>query len=140
LKTNDHFSSNWTSSVRGGKRHELVVELLGMLAHGSAVADPRVAVDADLPGGGSNPVAVDQVPDHSDGLVLGQARAEQGGALPLGEPGLAGATVEQPDGLGLAVVARDRQIAVSPLAVVGAIRVLAAETGEVVPGYASMIA
>jgi hypothetical protein len=111
-----------------------------MLADRSAVADHRVAVDADLPGGGSDPVAVGQVPDHGDGLILGQARAEQGGALPFREPGLAGATVEQPDGLGLAVVAGDRQIAVSPLAEVGAIRVLAAETGEVVHGFASMIA
>jgi hypothetical protein len=128
LNTNDHFSSSWTSSVRGGKSHEFVVEFSGVLAYSSAVADHRVAVDADLPGGGSDPVAVGQVPDHGDGLVLGQARPEQGGALPLGEPGLAGATVEQPDGLGLAVVASDGQIAVSPLAIVGAIRVLAAET------------
>jgi hypothetical protein len=78
--------------------------------------------------------------DQVDGLVLGQARAEERGALALGEPGLAGAAVEESMLLGLAVVASDSEIAVCPLAVVGAIRVLATETGQVVHGCASTIA
>jgi hypothetical protein len=140
LNTNDHFSSNWTSWVRGGKSHELVVELLGVLADPSGVADHRVGGHSDLPGRGSDPVAVGQVPDHVDGLVRGQATAEKGGPLPLGEPSLAGATVKQPDGLGLAVVAANGQVAESPLAIIGAIRVLAAEVRQVlVHGHASMI-
>src|SRR3954447_3563193 len=87
LNTNDHFLSSWTSSVRGGKSHELVVELPGVLADDSAVADHRVAVHAEAPGRGPHPVAVGQVADQVDGLVLGQTGAEQGRPLPLGEAG-----------------------------------------------------
>jgi len=47
LVTNDHFSSNWTSCVAGGKSHELVVELLGVRAGQQAVADDGVLVHAD---------------------------------------------------------------------------------------------
>src|SRR3954464_12006015 len=32
LATKDHFSSNWTSRVRGGKPDQLVVEVAGVLA------------------------------------------------------------------------------------------------------------
>jgi hypothetical protein len=48
--------------------------------------------------------------------------------------------VEQPDRLGLAVAADDRQIAGSPLAIIGASRLLAAKAGEIVHGCSSMIA
>ena len=88
----------------------------------------------DQPSGGPDPIAIGQMSDQVDGLVVGQARAEQRRPFPLGEPSLAGAAVEQPVSLGLAVVAHDGQISVSPLAEVGAIRVLAAETGQVVHG------
>src|SRR5689334_11081798 len=81
LNTNDPFSSNWTSSVRGGKSHELVVEAAGVLAQESAVVDRRVGGYADPPGGGPDPVAIGQVADQVEGLVLGQTRAEQGGPL-----------------------------------------------------------
>ena len=50
------------------------------------------------------------------------------------------AAQEQTVLLGFAVVVHDRQIALSPLAVVGAIRVLAAETGQIVHSCGSMIA
>jgi hypothetical protein len=51
LATNDHFSSNWTSRVLGGKSHEFVVELLGVLAGQQAVADDRVPVHPDQAAG-----------------------------------------------------------------------------------------
>ena len=104
-----------------------------MLAQESAVADHRVAVHADQPRGGPDPVAVGEVLDQVEGLVRGQSGAEQRGALALGEAGLAGAAVEQADLLRLAVMAADGQVAVPPLAMVGAIRVLAAEAGQVLP-------
>ena len=50
----------------------------------------------------------------------GQLRAEQGRPLALGEPVPAGAAVEQPVLLLLAVAAADRQVAGPALAVVGA--------------------
>jgi hypothetical protein len=100
-----------------------------MLADGAAVADHRVAVHAEAPGGGPHAVAVGQVADQVDGLVLGQTRAEQGRPLPLGEASLAGAAVEQPMWPGLAIAAADGQFADPPPAVVGAIRLLATEAG-----------
>src|SRR5258708_2111931 len=47
LATNDHFSSNWTSRVLGGKSHVLVVDFLGVLAGNQSQAYHRVFVDAD---------------------------------------------------------------------------------------------
>ncbi len=98
-----------------------------MFAQASGVADHRVGGHAHPPRRGADPVAVGQVPDHVQGFVLGQAHAEQGRALPFGEADLAGATVEQADGLGLAVMAAYGQLTESPLAIIGTIRVLAAE-------------
>jgi len=47
LPTKDHFSSSWTFAVRGGKSHQLVVELVGVAAGPQPVADHRVLIDAD---------------------------------------------------------------------------------------------
>ena len=110
-----------------------------MFADHSAVADHRVAVHADQPSGGPHPVAIGQVFDQLDGLLLGQARSEERSALAFGEAVLAGPAVEEPMLLGLAVAGADRQIADAPLAVVGAIRVLAAEAGQILPGGASLM-
>ena len=115
----------------GGKRHELVVELPGVVAGQAAVADDRVGGDPDLPGGGADAVAVGEVLEQGDRLVPGQLRAEEGGPLPLGEPGLAGPAVQESDVLVLAVPATDRQVAQPAFAVVGALLVLATEAGQV---------
>jgi hypothetical protein len=62
------------------------------------------------------------------------------GALALGEAGLAGAAVEQSVSLGLAVATTDAQVVPPALTVVGTIRVLAAETSEILRhGDASMM-
>ena len=45
--TNDHFSSNWTSSVVGGKSDPLVAQEVGVIAGGAKVPGDDVAVDAD---------------------------------------------------------------------------------------------
>src|SRR5205085_10965046 len=42
LATKAHFSSNCTARVRGGKGHELVVALLGVVAGPQGVADDGV--------------------------------------------------------------------------------------------------
>jgi hypothetical protein len=61
LKTNDHFSSNWTSWVRGGKGHELVVEGPGVASGQPAVADHGVGGHADESGGGPHAAAIGDV-------------------------------------------------------------------------------
>jgi hypothetical protein len=44
LATKAHFSSNWTSRVRGGKHDQFVVEIASVFSGQSAVAADRVAV------------------------------------------------------------------------------------------------
>ena len=44
LATKAHFSSNWTSRVRGGKSDHLVVEVAGVLPGDSAQAADRAAI------------------------------------------------------------------------------------------------
>ena len=131
MKTNDHFSSNWTSRVFGGKRHDLVVELAGVLAGEPGVADHGVAVHLHQPGGGADAVAFGEVLEDRGGLLLGQLRAEEGRPLAFGEPSLAAAAVEQPPELVLAVEGADGQVIAASLAVVGALGVQAAEARQV---------
>jgi hypothetical protein len=131
LKTNDHFSSNWTSRVFGGKSPELVVQLPGVSAGQAAVPDYRIRGHPDLASRGADAVAVGEVPEKGDRFVLGQLGAEQGRPPPLGEPVATGTAVEQPVLLVFAVAGADGQVADPPLAVVGASLVLAAEAGEV---------
>jgi hypothetical protein len=71
LATNDHFSSNWTSIVRGGNRHEFVVGALGVLSRLACQSHHGVAMNADEPFGLSDPVAFDQVLEDGDGFRLG---------------------------------------------------------------------
>jgi hypothetical protein len=51
LPTNAHFSSNWTSTVFGGKSDQLVVQFRGVFAHASSVSGDGVRVDAGEPSG-----------------------------------------------------------------------------------------
>ena len=64
-----------------------------------------------------------------------EAGVEQGGALPLGEAGLAGGAAEQSAAALGAVAHGDGEVAVAALAVVGAAVGQAAEGGEVVGGH-----
>src|SRR4029450_3302734 len=57
LRANDPFPSNWTSRVRGGKSHELVVSVVGMTAGDAGQSDDGVAVDADQAAGGAEAAA-----------------------------------------------------------------------------------
>ncbi len=71
LATNDHFSSNWTSVVRGGKGDQLVVGRLGMLARLAGEAGHGVAVDSHEPLG------------LADAAALGDVRKQVGGMVKL---------------------------------------------------------
>src|ERR1700690_2054410 len=44
LPTKDHFSSNWTSRVLGGKSHDFVVDIVGVLTSHQGQADDRILV------------------------------------------------------------------------------------------------
>jgi hypothetical protein len=134
LPTNDHFSSSWTSRVRGGKSHELVVSVVGAGAGGAGHPDDGIAMDADEPPGLADAAALVEVGEHGAGRLVGEPAVEQGRALALGEAGLAGVAVEQADVVVLAVAVADRQVAGAAAAVGGAVGVLAAKAGEVVHG------
>jgi hypothetical protein len=107
------------------------VELAGVLAGQSAVADDRVAIHLHQPRGGADAVPLGQVLENRQGLLLSQLRPEQGRPLALGGPRLTRAAVEHPALLVLAVTRADGQVADPPLAVVGAPLVLATEAGQI---------
>ena len=96
-----------------------------------AVADHGVGGHADESGRGPHAAAIGDVLEQRDGLVLVQLRPEEGRSLAFGEPVAAGAAVEQSDVLVRAIAGADRQVVKAPLAVVGAMRILAAKAGEV---------
>src|SRR4029077_19416156 len=131
LPTNDHFSSNWTSRVLGGKGHEFVVELLGLLTRQQAKADHRVLVHADQPAGLPHPTTVRDVLEQRHDLVLWQAAVEQWRALAFREAGLTGAAAEQAPLLP-AVVPRHRQVAVPAFAMIRTRGILTTKLAQVV--------
>jgi hypothetical protein len=138
LATNDHFSSNCTSRVVGGKGHEFVVELLGLLARQQAQAGHGARVHADQAAGLAHAAALGDVVQDGHDLVGGQVAVEQGRALALGEAGLASLAAEEAALLG-PVAHGHGQVAFAALAVVGAMPVLAAEGTQVI-GFASFLA
>jgi hypothetical protein len=130
LVTKDHFSSNWTSCVAGGKSHEFVVGLLGVAAGLEGVADDGIFIGARQAGGLPDTAAVLEVLEDGEGFVVGQACAEQGGALAFGEALLA-ATAGEHAALVLAVAEGDAEVALAAQAIVGALGILAAEEVKV---------
>ena len=91
------------------------------------VARHRVLIHLHQATGGPGPAALsDVVQDGMDRLV-GQPGLLQDSALALGEAGLAGAAVDHADASGLAAVAAEGEISVSPAAGIGALGILAAK-------------
>jgi hypothetical protein len=134
LATNDHFSSNWSSVVRGGKSDQLVVGGHGVVAGLAGVAGHRVAVDPHQAFGLADAAPLLEVLEDGGGLLLGQMRTEQGGALAFGETIAAGATSEEADRGVLAVASGDGEVFAAPDAVIGTLGIQAAESREVVHG------
>jgi hypothetical protein len=126
LATKDHFSSNCTSRVAGGKSHEFVVGLSGVVAGLEGVANDGVLIDAGQASGLADAAAVLEVLEDGEGLVVGQSCAEQGGAFTLGEALLAGAAGEHA-ALAGAVAEGHAEIVLAAPTVVRALGILAAE-------------
>ena len=102
------------------------MDLLGVLAGGFGQADDGVLIDAHQAGRLADATAFLEVTEDIESLVVGQAGAEQGGALALGEAVLAGATGEHAQAV-FAVVEADAEVALTAQAVIGAVGVLATE-------------
>src|SRR5215207_10072855 len=132
LPTNAHFSSNWASTVLGGKGDQLVVEFGGVIAGPSGVACDGVGVDAGETSGIAGADPLGHVSQDRSHLLRRQPRVEQGRALALGEAGLAGTTPEHAAGLAGSVARGDGEVAVPTLAQIGAGRVQTTERTQVV--------
>jgi len=131
LVTKDHFSSNWTSRVLGGKSHELVVEVLGLATRLQGQADDGVLVDAGQAAGLADADPLLQVGKDGEGFLLREVAVKQGRALQLAKAVLAGAAGEV-TALGRAVAKGDAEVAQTTLAILSTVRILAAEVLEVV--------
>ena len=94
------------------------------------VANDGVFIDPRQAGGLPDAAAVLEVSEDGERLVVRQPCAEQGSALALGEAFLAGTAGEHAP-LVLAVAEADAEVALAAPAIVGALRVLAAEEREV---------
>ena len=134
LATKFHFSSNWTSRVLGGKRHEFVVAVFGLLAGEAEVARDGVPGDAGQAAGGADAAALAEVVEDGDDLVGGQLGAFQGGALAFGAGPLTGAAVDHADVLVATAPAAEINIAVTAFAVVGAGGIVAEEVFDAQKG------
>jgi hypothetical protein len=113
---------------------QLVVRSAGMFTGLAAVAADGVGMDLDQARRLEDATALgDMVEDRGD-LVLRQVGAVQRGALAFGEPGAAGAAIEQAILSGFAESAGDSEVCGVAAAEVGASRILATESREVVHG------
>src|SRR4051794_39177938 len=137
LATKAHFSSNWTSRVRGGSGDQLVVQGRRMGPGLPAVAGDGLPIDADEPAGLADAVALGDVVEDRGGLLRWEVGAEERGALALGEASLAGSAAEHAAGFVRAVVVGHGEVSGPPLAVLGAVGIQAAEASEVVHGRGS---
>jgi hypothetical protein len=111
LPTKDHFSSNWTSWVAGGKSHDLVVGLPGVSAGARGIADDGILIDADQACRLAHPAALVEVLEDRQGLGGRQAGSEQSGALAFAEAALAGAAGQQAAALGAVIEAAAEVVA-----------------------------
>jgi hypothetical protein len=136
LPTNAHFSSNWTSRVAGGKSHDLVVGVLGVLTGQECQPGDGVLADPHQPGGLSGATAVVEMLQDPGDFVVVELGVEVRRPLELGEPGLAGLAIQEAVVI-FAVVAADREVAGAAAAVLRAVRVLTAMQREVVRGHDS---
>jgi hypothetical protein len=117
LATNDHFSSNWASRVRGGKADQLVVEVAGVLASDPAQTADRAAIDLAEPASLSDAASLGDVLQDRFHFLRRQSGVEEWRPLPLGEASLASVAAEHASGLLRAIATGYREISGSPITV-----------------------
>src|SRR3954469_16979100 len=125
LATKAHFSSNWTSRVRGGKGDQLVVEVAGVPSGGPAQAADGAAIHLTEPAGLSDAAPLGDVLQDRFDLLRREPRGEERRPLPLGESGLAVPATEHAPGLAGPVAAGHGQVSRPPLAMLGALGIQA---------------
>jgi hypothetical protein len=118
--------------VQGGKGHEFVVALPGVLARFEGVADHRVFIDSSQAGSLPDATAVLQMPEDVESLVVGQPAAKQGRAFAFGKTLLASAAGQHAALLARTIAEADAQIAFGTQAIIGTVRVLTTEQIKVV--------
>jgi hypothetical protein len=132
LPTKAHFSSNGTSRVWGGKSHEFVVDVLGVLAGDHGQAHHGILVDPHEATGLADATILVKMVQYGHGLVFGKFATVQRGPLAFGEAVLARAAGQDAGGLVGSVAEANPEVIQAPAAVVGALGVLAAEGFQVV--------
>jgi hypothetical protein len=132
LPTKDHFSSNCASRVGGGKSHEFVVEVVGVLASEDRQAYHGVLVDADQATGLTDAATLVQVLEHRERFHLRELGAVQRRTFAFGEALLAGPAGQDAAFLVGSIAEAHPQVVAAALTVVGAVGVLAAEGFQVI--------
>ena len=118
--------------MRGGNRHEFVVEILGVAAGNPAIAGDRVGVHPAEPSGLADAAPLGDVLQDGLDLFGRQPGVEQGCPLALGEAGLTGAASEHPARLARPITMSDGKVSDPPLAVISAVGIQTAEVRQVV--------
>jgi hypothetical protein len=127
LATNAHFSSNWASRVLGGKSDQFVVKVAGVISGDSAQTADCAAIDLAKSSGLADATPLGDVVQDRLKRLRRKPGVEVRRPLPLGESILANAAPEHPPLLLGAVATGHGQISGSPLAILGAVGIEAAE-------------
>src|SRR5512135_1815387 len=122
--TKAHFSSTWTSRVRGGKGPEFLVHRFGMSPGLSAGACDGVLIHSHQAAGGPRPAALADVIQHVEDRRVGQSCLLQDRPLAFREAGLTSAAGDHADPLAPATPAPEGEISMAPAAGIGAVGML----------------
>lgn len=118
----------------GGKSHQLVVSVFGVLTGQQGKPRDGVFVDPDQPSGLADAASFGEVLQDRQDFVMRQLGLEERGPPKFGEPGLADPTVEQPVAR-LTEVVDDEDVVLAPPAIEVARGILAAKACKVVRGH-----
>ena len=108
----------------GGKGHEFVVDLAGVVARQPAITHHRIPMYADQTAGLADAAALGNVLQYRAKLLLRQCRAKKCRPFTLGKPCLAGSAAKHPTLLVGPIVAAHRKVFAAAFPVVGACRIL----------------
>jgi hypothetical protein len=118
--------------VFGGKSHEFVVEVAGVVAGDSAQMADRAAIHLAKSTGLADAASLGDVFQDRFDLLRRQSRVEQGRPFALGEAEFADAATEHASLLMRAVATSNGQISGPSLAMLGAVGIEATEAREVI--------